>query len=565
MRRARLAWAPALLLGLLASAPARAGDDGVQAELEVIEENARDPEAQAKREAAIRRLGELGEVEGAKALLPLFADPFEHLADHVVSAWAEMLKGPEGPEVTAFLEKTGLAHKDARVRAGAATALGLGGGAGVKEAFRAALAREEDASVIVALAKAARAGPEPLCPEAFLPHLAHPDGAAVLAAAEVAASVPDAAEAGLRKALEHPQPLGRAGAVLGLQRGGRLTQADLDRVLADKAPEPRMALAETLELRTPLLPYPGVAEETLGRLFTDPSWRVRAAAIDAAVRLWHRNVVPRLIERLAEERGRLHGDAHQALLTLTGQELADDPDLWRAWWRQKEEGFDLGPRPAVDRFGRYRRAETRHVVVGGGQAETRTTSFFDLPLRSERMVFVFDLSGSMAKGARKEAAASGAFESKLDVTRREFDKTLAALPAEAQIDLLVYRYPSGFPPAPQVTRALGRLQPLTAANRKKAGSWLRQQEAKGWGAFYEALLAGAEGDVDTLVLLSDGVPSRGLYERPSRLVQEWMRVNRFRRVAVHTVLVGERATDRELMEDLAWATWGRSTTAKLSK
>jgi hypothetical protein len=543
-----------------------AGDAGVEAELEVLEKRARDPMAQDEREAAIRRLGELGKVAGAKGLLALVVDPFEHLADHVVSAWSALLAGPEGAEVQTFLTKSGLGHKDPRVRAAAATALGSNAGAELADAFRATLAREEDPAVIVALARGARgARGGTLCPEAFLPLLAHADGAAVLAAAETVSAAPDAAEAALRRTLLHKEPLARAGALLGLQQARRLTQADLGKVLADKAPEPRVALAETLEQRTPLLPFPGAGEEVLSTLLKDPSWRVRAAAIEAAVRLWHKSVVVGLIERLALEPGRLHGDAHQALRVLTAQDLADDPDLWRAWWAQKGTDFDPGPRPQADRFGRLRRSETQHVALGGGQAETRTTVFFDLPLRSERLVFVFDLSGSMAKSARVDGDVSGSTETKLDVARREFEGTLAALPESAQLDLLVYRYPTGFPPSPRVTRAFGQALPLSAPNRKKAGDWLRQQNAKGWGAFYEALLAASEGDVDTLVLLSDGVPSRGRYARPARLLEEWVRANRFRRVALHTVLIGERATDRQLMEDVAWASGGLSSVAKRAK
>lgn len=59
------------------------------------------------------------------------------------------------------------------------------------------------------------------------------------------------------------------------------------------------------------------------------------------------------------------------------------------------------------------------------------------------------------------------------------------------------------------------------------------------------------------MLLSDGVPSMGTYDRGFRLLDEFVRANRFRRVAVDTVLVGTKGADREFMADLADATGGR--------
>jgi hypothetical protein len=49
----------------------------------------------------------------------------------------------------------------------------------------------------------------------------------------------------------------------------------------------------------------------------------------------------------------------------------------------------------------------------------------------------------------------------------------------------------------------------------------------------------------------------GTYDRGFRLLDEFVRANRFRRVAVDTVLVGTKGADREFMADLADATGGR--------
>ncbi len=563
--RVLLLWTLLLSPGLPAlpgTRVAAAADAVVAAELAVLQKHASDPFEQDQRAAAIRRLGGVGGPEAAAALLPLFDDPFEHLADHAVSAWITMLRGARAPETQTWLAKAGLGARSAAARGGAAIALGLTGGSELADAWRGALARRDEApDVLVALARgagSARGGA--LVPEAFLPLLAHADGRVVLAAAEVAGAAGEGAVPALRRAIAHKEPLARAGALLGLERAGRLSPEDVARGLADKAAEPKIALAEVLPRASALLPLPGDGEALLTALLGDASWRVRAAAIEAALRLWSPRVVPGLIERLGVETGRLRHAALEALRTLTGMEHPEDAEVWRRWWSAQSEAFDLGPRPAPDRFGRLRRAAPGAAGPGAGPGETRTTQFFNLPLVSQRLVFLFDLSGSMSRAASREDGPS-----KLDLTRQEFGRVLEGLPEGTALDLLVWRYPSTFPPKPLLTRALGKVAPLTPASRKRTLDWLGQQPAKGWGAFYEGLLAAAAEDVDTVVLLSDGVPSRGRYERASRLVDEWVRANRFRRLFVDTVLVGEKGTDREFMEELAWASGGHASVARLGR
>lgn len=574
MRLARLL-AAVLALAALALPPARAEDPPLKDDISTVRTFAKDPFEQDKRIAAMKRVARAGTPEAMALMLDLVVDPFEHVRDHAVSALitalkSDPLKGDAGLRVESTLAKAWLVHKDPRVRAAAATALGVAGLRRVAKQFDEAVLREEHPLVIVALARAAMADEEGVVTTAsFLQHVMHRDGQAALAACEAGATCGVTAEAPLRRALQHPSPLARAGAVLGLQKVDKLSEADLARVWTDKAPEPRMALADTLEWRTTILPWPGEGERALTNLLVDPSWRVRAAAIDAAVRIWDPKVIPLLIDRVGAESGRLHDDAHEALRAITGEDLADDADLWRAWWQQKQGEAKLGERPAPDRHGRIKRSGPRAKVDKGQAVDSRTAAFFNLPLRSERMMFVFDLSGSMRKPARRDATTGPGGkdegETKLDITRREFTKTLEALPETCMVDLLVYRYPSEFPPRPEVTRALGKLLPLSAPSRRKLVEWLASAEARGWGAFYEALLAASQEDVDTIVLLSDGVPSRGAYDRPARLLEEWRRANRFRRVAIHTVLVGSAGTDREFMEDLAWSTWGRSTMAGVTR
>ena len=68
-------------------------------------------------------------------------------------------------------------------------------------------------------------------------------------------------------------------------------------------------------------------------------------------------------------------------------------------------------------------------------------------------------------------------------------------------------------------------------------------------------------EVDTIYLLSDGVPSYGTVARDFRVLQEVRRHNRWRRVVIHTILLGTKGTDRKFMASLAGATGGRAVDA----
>ncbi|MHC4731061.1 MAG: hypothetical protein ACYS6Z_10795, partial [Planctomycetota bacterium] len=115
--------------------------------------------------------------------------------------------------------------------------------------------------------------------------------------------------------------------------------------------------------------------------------------------------------------------------------------------------------------------------------------------------------------------------------------------------LFVYRYYLEYPPRPRLERCF---QKLTAGRAKKAAGWLRKQEAKGAGAIYDALVAALlDPEVDTIYLLSDGVPSFGTVKRDYRIHQEIRKRNRWRRVVIHTILLGTKGTDRKFMQRLA--------------
>ena len=529
-----LACAVAVLLPPVSSVVAR--DDEVAAAVAVLERHAKEPFEQREREQALRRLGALGGPEAVVALFEIFEDPFVHLHDHATSAWIRMLEGDRAAPSREALETRALAHRRAAVRVGAATALGVAGGLEARPALEARLEREREPDVQAALVRAlTRLG----TPSATVAERlgARASGVALLALADGIVVPPEGSGPLPTLAPSARDPLARAAAVLVDAAAGRLGPDRVDEILADEAIEPRIALAEVVG-------HGGAHGDrlhpALARLLADGSWRVRAAAIAAARTCPTPAGVTALIDRLGEEEGRLRLDLLLALGALTGETIDDDAALWRAWWERHRATW----KPS---------AGASRALPAAPALETSTRAFFRLPVRSTRVAFLIDCSGSMRDAAFPERPAAG---SKWDRARAELAKTLEAFDEGTSFDVFLHRYPSSYPPRARMTRALGRLAPASPAAVRKAARWLAGEEAKGWGAFYDALVTIAGEDVDTIYFLSDGRPSRGTYDRDFRLLDEFDRANRFRQVAVHTVLVGRAKADRTFLQDLARRTGG---------
>ena len=149
---------------------------------------------------------------------------------------------------------------------------------------------------------------------------------------------------------------------------------------------------------------------------------------------------------------------------------------------------------------------------------------------------------------------------KIDVAKEEMEKVIQRLAPDARFNVLVYRDLSRYPPEPEATRAFPALTAASAGARAKGIGWVKEQAPLGWGAFYDALVAALEDpEVDTLFLLSDGVPSHGTHVKYEEMVRWFGVENRWRNVCIHTVLTGkveEGGTDDRLMNELASSTGG---------
>ncbi|MCB9878519.1 MAG: VWA domain-containing protein [Planctomycetes bacterium] len=276
------------------------------------------------------------------------------------------------------------------------------------------------------------------------------------------------------------------------------------------------------------------AVDVAGANLTSRDWPVRAAAIELLVRGRSAKAPPLLFERLDKEQARLRQDLVDGLASLTGLRFATVAE-WRSWWQKEGAAFQpiASPRPA-DGKGRPR-----------GDA-AGTAAYWDIPVTSDRVAFVVDVSGSMTTPFGTGDAT------RLDEARRQLGRVFDALPAKCKLNVIAFAF-DGKPLFPTLTS-------LDKGKRKQADAFVQQLSARGPTNVHDALrVAFADPDVDTIFLLTDGRPSTGAIVAPGRLADEVQRWNLGRGVRIHTIAIGEKS---DFLERLANDSGGEHTVAR---
>jgi hypothetical protein len=309
------------------------------------------------------------------------------------------------------------------------------------------------------------------------------------------------------------------------------------------------------------------AEPSVLKSLTHDDWRVRSRAIAAIGELRLKSGIHGLIDRLRNEEGRLAGDAYTVLKRLTQRSFPDsNPDQWQIWWDRTEPKFVM---PDLDKIEAARKleAEKGTAYTKGGK------SFAGIETRSENILFVIDISGSMETpfGDLDRLRQSGRTYSstqRLGIVKEELIQTIRDLPESTGFNILSFATDVKFWKKVQVKanvlnksnaeRWVSKLKPLGG---KKAG--FRAQTGmdkltndEGSTNTHLALLTALgeppEGrkdnmfvitrpdtPLDTIFFLTDGEPTVGDTTDMHQIRSEVRRVNEFRRVQIHVIYVGE--------------------------
>jgi HEAT repeat protein len=299
----------------------------------------------------------------------------------------------------------------------------------------------------------------------------------------------------------------------------------LFRAVDSKRHELRVGAARNLALLRS-----AAAEAKLVELLADEAPEVRLAAIEGALELRVTKAIPVLIELLETDGLGIRTQAKRALELLTGLDHGSG-GRWRLWWDTEHQSFELPSRSGAERMRNERAARP-------GSIEERTTvppTFFDLPLKSDRIAFVLDRSGSMTS-----KMASG--QSRNAVVLGEALETLSVLEDTAMVNVVFF-----------TTKAWSwreSLDTLHPRNRRSLRSFLQTQgdPAGGTDLLQGTLRALMDPKVEELVLLTDGFTVK-----EEATLDRLLRELEVRACRVHTVSVGGRSL---LLTALSEATGG---------
>lgn len=253
---------------------------------------------------------------------------------------------------------------------------------------------------------------------------------------------------------------------------------------------------------------------------------VRAGALRALAGVRNKKVIGPLIEFIdTEEEHRLRVDALTLLVKLTEKNMGLVAADWRNWWELAGPRFEFPDK------------ESKEVT----SVKTYDLSYFGIEVSSRKLSFVVDISSSMRQPVAVRSKKGKKSVPKIDVLKGELESTIRKLPADSQINILTFD---------ATYRAWQKkLQPLAGGGRAKAVKFVRNiKTGSGTNVFDSLEHALKDKRVNTIYLLTDGMPTRGRITDPAAIVREIRVLNRLRSVTIHCIAFGEES---DLLKKLA--------------
>lgn len=260
------------------------------------------------------------------------------------------------------------------------------------------------------------------------------------------------------------------------------------------------------------------------RLF-ETHFAVRRAVVQAIMRIRDPLAIDELIHLLGRLKGEARGDISQFLAELTNQKFGTDATAWEKWWAGAKADF---------KFPVLARGMIAPAPVPGDQA-----GYYGLPLFANRVVFVFDTSGSMAGG-------------RLAAAQRELMGTITRLPTDSYFGIVVFNS--------RVVSWQKQLVRATQENKDAATRFVGGLVAREETGTYDALAAAFNYDAEAIYLLTDGAPTTGRITIPAEIVATISRGNLARRLSIYTIGIGVGPPGNvfdQFLSDLAKCNYGQ--------
>ncbi len=285
----------------------------------------------------------------------------------------------------------------------------------------------------------------------------------------------------------------------------------------------------------------------------DKVWQVRSAAIAALVRIGDNRAIEPLISIVGREEGKLLDDALAGLERLTGKKFGTNYLAWRDWLKEHIDSTagtildidrPLPPKARGDRL-TYQGIETH----------------------SKGVLFIFDISDSMNDPAGQDILPEAGvpdrdsgLRSKLDVAREDLINAILGLNEASRFSVILYNH--------EVHDWRKKMIGANKSNKNMALKFVLEKPAVGGTNIFDSLelafnIAGFgaqdknyKSAVDTIFLLTDGLPSAGRIIDTDRILLEVDRMNRLRKIRIHVIGVGA-LNDTSFLRELAKRNGGK--------
>jgi hypothetical protein len=259
----------------------------------------------------------------------------------------------------------------------------------------------------------------------------------------------------------------------------------------------------------------------------DADWSTRYAALVGLEAMRTNESIGAIVKRMGSEEGLMLHRCAEALFRLTGKPFHLSVPAWKTWW--EKEGASFQPISLADLQKLQSDEELRRLKE---VATTASAKFFGMRIVSRRVIFVIDISGSMAWDLHSEQAPGKPADSRMEIAKRELIACIDALDPKALFNIITF--------SSDVDRWLDTgIAEFSKTNKDEAKAYVEKLSPNGGTNIYGALKnAFTDPDVDTIFFLSDGEPSVGdVVDQASirERVREW---NEHRRIVINTIAVG---------------------------
>lgn len=263
-----------------------------------------------------------------------------------------------------------------------------------------------------------------------------------------------------------------------------------------------------------------------------------AGAIEALTLFHDKRAIVPLIGFLGRmDIGRLRGDAHAALKSLTGEKHGPYMEPWQSWWQENEKTFKMPPAPV-------------EIVPGSKQKEGVT--FYGIQTFSDRVLFVVDVSASMDWALGGKRGEPGGEKAKMVTARKELAGAVYNLPNGGNFNVILFNH--------EVLPWQTGVVEVSEPSKKKCDRWINSVKPAGLTNIHDALAVAfqmvfrttGEPDFDTIFFLTDGKPTAGKVQTPEKIlerVREWVSVSK---TQIHVVGIGgDKDIDEDFLTELA--------------